>query len=95
MKNYSLSHENSKTFILNYNIEDNQIIVNLASGEKYIIPYSVDNEKRLLERMKNQVNNSNDYKSKQQKKFSKSCDEAIRDFIFLIYVIGFVFLLHI
>ena len=30
MKDYSLNYEDSKTFILNYKIEDNQIIVNLA-----------------------------------------------------------------
>ena len=48
MKDYSLNYEDSKTFILNYKIEDNQIIVNLACKKECIIPYSLVNEKELL-----------------------------------------------
>ena len=85
MRDYSLDYESSKTFILNYNIENNQIIVNLASGEKYIIPFSVDNEKRLLERMKNQVKDSSDYEYKQEKRFSSAWKWAIWSGIMLVF----------
>ena len=47
MKDYSLNYEDSKTFILNYKIEDNKIIVNLACKKECIIPYSLVNEKEL------------------------------------------------
>ena len=70
MKNYSLNYEDSKTFILNYKIEDNQIIVNLASGEEYVIPYSLENEKNLLNRMKEQVLNSVEFECEQKRRFS-------------------------
>ena len=85
MKDYSLDYESSKTFILNYNIENNQIIVNLASGEKYIIPFSIDNEKRLLERMKNQVKDSSDYEYKQEKRFSSAWKWAIWSSLMLVF----------
>jgi len=77
MKDYSLNYEASKTFILNYKIEDNQIIVNLASGEEYIIPYSLKNEKKLLALMKEQVLVSDVFKSKQEKRFSGACKWVI------------------
>lgn len=69
MKNYSLNFEDSKTFILNYKVEDNQIIVNLASRENYVIPYTLENEKILLERMKTQVLNSREFEYEQKKIF--------------------------
>lgn len=85
MKDYSLNYEDSKTFILNYKIEDNQIIVNLASGEEYIIPYSLENEKKLLEQMKEQVIDSDVFKSKQEKKFSVAWKWAIWSGTMLVF----------
>lgn len=70
MKNYSLNYNDSKAFILNYKIEDNKIIINLASGEKYVIPYSLENEKKLLTQMKKQILNSSKFEKKQEKRFS-------------------------
>ena len=52
MKDYS---NNSNSFILNYTIEDNMIIVNMASGDKCEYLYSIDKEKEILEKMKKQV----------------------------------------
>lgn len=46
MKNYTISNVDAKTFILNYEIKDGQIIINLASKEKYVIPYTEENEKK-------------------------------------------------
>ena len=77
MKDYSLNFEDSKTFILNYRVEDNQIIVNLASGENYVIPYTLENGKNLLERMKTQVLSSSEFETKQEKRFSSAWKWAI------------------
>lgn len=85
MKDYSLTYDGSKTFVLNYEISDNQIIVNLASGEKYTIPYTLENEKKLLERMKYQVQNSSDYVRKQEKNFSMSWKWAIFELCMLLF----------
>lgn len=77
MKNYSLNLEDSKTFVLNYTVKDNQITVNLANGENYVIPYTTENEVKLLKRMKTQVLQSDKFMSKQEKRFSESWKEAI------------------
>lgn len=72
MRDYSLNIEGSKTFILKYEINDNKITVYFANGEEHIIPYSKENEKKLLEKMKEQVLNSGAFKCNQEKKLSKS-----------------------
>lgn len=46
MKYYTLNSKDATSFILNYEIKNNQIIVNYANGEHYIIPYTNDNEKK-------------------------------------------------
>ena len=48
MKHYTLNSKDATSFILNYEIKDNQIIVNYANGEHYIIPYTNDNEKKII-----------------------------------------------
>ena len=85
MKDYSLNYEDSKTFILNYKIEDNQIIVNLACKKECIIPYSLVNEKELLKLMKEQVLDSKAFKSKQEKRFSVSWKYAIWSGVMLVF----------
>lgn len=77
MKDYSLDFEDSKTFVLNYEVKDNHITINLATGEKYVIPYTIENEIKLLKRMKTQVLQSNEFMSKQEKRFSRSWKRAI------------------
>lgn len=72
MKDYSLNSKDSKTFILNYKVEDNQIVVNLASSENYIIPYTKDNERKILDMMEKQVLDSDKFVSKQEKRFSSA-----------------------
>lgn len=72
MRDYSLDIERSKTFILKYEINDNKITVYFASGEEYIIPYSKENEKKLLEQMKEQVFYSSSFEHNMEKKLSKS-----------------------
>ena len=51
----------------------------------YNIAFSVDNEKRLLERMKNQVKDSSDYEYKQEKRFSSAWKWAIWSGIMLVF----------
>ena len=61
MKNYSINEYQKKSFILNYCVKDNNIIVNLANGNNYMIPYSIENEKMILERMRDQVIDSKEF----------------------------------
>ncbi len=58
MKDYTLNFKDAKSFILNYEIKDNQIMVNYANGEHYIIPYTNDNEKKILKKMEDQVHDA-------------------------------------
>lgn len=55
MKDYSLGK--NKNFILNYRIENDSIIVNLANKEKMRLPYNRKNEIDVLRNMKKQVIN--------------------------------------
>ena len=66
MKDYSMDFKESKTFILNYDIEDDKIIIHLASLEEYVIPYTKDNEKKILEKMKHQILDSKACEKKQK-----------------------------
>ena len=69
MKDYAISEEERKKFILNYTIENNQIIINTANGKKYIVPYTKENENKIIERMKEQV------KSAYYNKFKESAND--------------------
>lgn len=63
MKDYSITKRDLKTFILNYERNDNEILVHVAdSNNDYIIPYTIHNEQILLERMKKQVLEVSKYK---------------------------------
>jgi len=60
MKNYLLNPIEKERFILNYKIKDNKIIVNFAkkscrNKHSYVIPYTIENEKKLLQKMKDQM----------------------------------------
>lgn len=55
MKDYSLTIEERREFILNYLVKDDKIIIAYASDEDIIIPYTKENEKKVLEKMKHQV----------------------------------------
>ena len=61
-----------KMFVLNYEIKNNKIIINFADGGNSIIPYTLENEKKILEKMKTQVINAKNYISKFEKKESNS-----------------------
>ena len=55
MKDYSLNKEESNLFILNYDVKNDQIIVNIANGKKYVVPYTSENESIILDKMERQV----------------------------------------
>ncbi len=68
MKDYSFDDDEKKLFILNYEIEDDKIIINFAGGIKHVIPWTSDNEKIILEKMREQVLNSDEALNKFNKK---------------------------
>ena len=72
MKDYTLNFEEAVSFILNYEIKDNQIIVNYANGEHYIIPYTNDNEEKILKKMEDQVYSAQYYDKLSKKILKKS-----------------------
>lgn len=72
MKDYTLDSEEAVSFILNYEIKDNQIIVNYANGEHYIIPYTNDNEEKILKKMEDQVYSAQYYDELSKKILKKS-----------------------
>jgi len=55
MKDYSLNYDDSKKFILSYKIENGKIVAKLASGELYTVPYSEENENKIISRMEEQA----------------------------------------
>ncbi len=61
MKDYTLPHEKKEKFILNYQIENNKIIINYANQTQTTIEYSESTEKLLLQIMKEQVLNRGFY----------------------------------
>ena len=52
---YSQNFKNEDSFILNYKVINNRIIVNYANGNVDIFVYSIDREKEILIQMKEQV----------------------------------------
>lgn len=75
MKSYVFNDYDEEEFICNYEIKNDNIIVNYASRDKEIIPYTKINEKSVLNRMKNQLKNNIllDEFDKKQKLYLKGC----------------------
>ena len=82
MKNYAINKYQEKSFILNYKIIDDKIIINLASSDNYTLPYTKENEIMILERMKDQVLNSDEYFNRIKKKEKKH--------LIITCIIGFI-----
>lgn len=55
MKDYSMNKEERKKFILGYKIKNGIMKIKYALGFKDNIPYSEENEKKALDKMKEQV----------------------------------------
>lgn len=83
MKDYSMNSRNAKTFVLNYTVKDNQIIVHFANGENYVIPYTAENEVKLLKRMRAQVILADEFLREQEQNFSKNWKLVIGNAVML------------
>ena len=57
MYDYSENENSRKKFILNYKKNGNQLIVKFANGVRITMPYTKDNEEKLLKKMEDQVKN--------------------------------------
>jgi len=95
MKNYS---NNSENFILNYKIVNNEIIVNFScirGKDRYSVPYTIENEKKILEKMKKQVSNISKCNTYNYEKFLKVEKKLKFGFVFLglsaLFVLPYIF----
>ena len=59
MKDYTLNKVDKYDFILNYEIKENKMIINYASGLKYETDYTTNLEKNILLKMKEQIELTN------------------------------------
>lgn len=66
MKDYTITTKQKNYFILNYKKDENDITVFFASGDTISIPNNIENEKKILETMKEQVINSKPYLNKEK-----------------------------
>ena len=57
MYDYSENLETQKLFILNYQKEDDKIIIHFADGKEKVIPNTKVNEEKLLKKMEGQLKN--------------------------------------
>lgn len=64
MKDYSMNLEDKKRFILGYRVDGDTIIIKFAIGDDWKIPYNEKNEKILLNKMKKQLESSDEFISK-------------------------------
>lgn len=91
MKDYSLDQFQAERFILNYKIKGNEIIVNFAKKnkkDKYVIPYTIENEKKLLQKMKQQVLDSNHFFITRMKSYEEAVDTIIPYSLFGLLLFG-------
>ena len=61
MKDYSLTRDEEKNFILSYKIKNDKIIIKMANGKKKFALYTKDNEKFIIEYMMKQLANSGEF----------------------------------
>lgn len=72
MKDYSKKIKiiDRHEIILSYEIMDDNICIVYASGEQKTIPYSIDNEKRIKNQMRNQIKIADNSRDNYDEKFS-------------------------
>ena len=70
MKNYSLNEEDEKNFILYYVKNDEKLIVYYADYRTIDMPYTEQNEKMLLNKMKYQFKQATQFYEKSKKAFA-------------------------
>jgi len=75
--------EEKKDFILGYDItSDGMIKIKFAKGKAWFVPYNEENEKKLLDKMKNQVKKAKESEEKLQEKYVVS-------FVVFLSMLGF------
>ena len=55
MKDYLLNEKSGKTYVLNYELIEDSILIHFADGNDEVIPYTKENERKLLNKMKQQL----------------------------------------
>lgn len=71
VKDYTLNEEEKSSFILNYKKVNDKVIIKYADGRPFVMPYTIELEKELLRRMKNQVLNTEKTQEKLRKERRK------------------------
>lgn len=84
MKNYDETNEN---FICNYYLDDDAIVVILGDNTYYTIPYTIANERKILNTMRRQINDFKNYNNKLFKKKRKNLAFLVLDIILFITVL--------
>ena len=93
MKNYEQDYKNMKTFILKYDVkkigfEKKEIVIYFADNKITTIPYTIGNEKKILEKMKAQVENSTEFvKNTKQECFIN----VVTPLIFIVFSLSMLF----
>lgn len=77
MKDYSLNQEEQNNFVLNYEKDDNEMIVNFANGDSYRIPNTCGNEHKVLNKMRDQVEGAKEFKKKTEGRIETLCFACI------------------
>ena len=85
MLDYSLDKEKAKMFILNYEIMEDSIKVNLASGDDYFVPKTKEHELSIIKQMEKQVNDAWQFEEKQKKRRKSSLRWFSYDCAFVVF----------
>ncbi len=89
MKNYSMNEIQEKLFILDYEIINGNIVINFADNTKSIVPYTSDNEKRVIMTMENQAKNSDYFMNRQKLRKSVNIGILFVAFPYLVLSLSF------
>lgn len=84
MLNYTDNKDSSKSFILYYEEQGDNLQVYLADGEDYPVPNTKENEASLIRQMEEQVEDVWSFKNKKQKAKKSTLFWAIYDAVFCV-----------
>ena len=92
MKNYELDSKDMKTFILKYDVkkigfEKKEIVIYFADNKITTIPYTIGNEKKILEKMKEQVENSYEFAKNTKIEYVK---DSLLSLLLIVLAIVFI-----
>lgn len=78
MKDYSLNLEERKDFILRYDVtEDGMIKIIFAKGKPWYVPYNKENEKKILDKMRKQLDKDDMVEPKLKDRIFKNATASI------------------